>query len=267
MRRRLVSSRAEAAELIASGDVTVGGAPALKASRLVHPAEQLGVISRRRFVSRGGHKLEAALATFGVDPAGKVVLDVGASTGGFTDCLLSHQAQRVVAIDVGRAQLHERLRANPKVTCLERTDVRGFVALASDHGAPYELVCADLSFISLRSVADALLELTRPDGELIVLVKPQFEVGRTEASKTRGVISDPKLWLAALESASASLEDGGAAMMGVMVSPLRGSDGNVEFFLHARRPAGEAPSGEREAWAKRLWETAQAGAPKQDREP
>ena len=191
-----------------------------------------------RYVSRGGEKLAAALTYFGIDVTGARALDAGASTGGFTDCLLQHGASKVVALDVGRGQLHERLRSDHRVTVLEKTNLRTVSLEAL--GGRFDLASADLSFISLRTVADRLVDLVSPGGELIVLVKPQFEVGRREAAKGRGVVRDPELWRRALQEVIAAFERTGAAMMGVMVSPLRGADGNTEFLAHFRFGA---PSG------------------------
>ena len=227
----MVASRGEAQRLIESGRVTVGGSPAAKASRMVHPGEAVLVAGQRpRYVSRGGHKLEAALAGFGIDPSGCRAIDVGASTGGFTDCLLQHGAATVVAIDVGRNQLHERLRAHPRVASLERTDVRGVDRAAV--GGPAEVVVADVSFISLRLIAADLCRLATAD--IVALVKPQFEAGKAEADRGKGVIRDPEVWRRALVEACRAVVDAGAAIMGVMVSPLTGAEGNVEFLLHAR---------------------------------
>ncbi|MCE2511625.1 MAG: TlyA family RNA methyltransferase [Acidimicrobiia bacterium] len=230
VRRGLAGSRSEARRLIEDGRVTVGGAPAAKASRLVDPGEAVVVAADPpRYVSRGGHKLEAALAGFGISAAGCRAIDVGASTGGFTDCLLQHGAAAVVAIDVGRNQLHERLRADPRVASLERTDVRSVTTGAI--GGPAEIVVADVSFISLRLVAADLCRLATAD--IVVLVKPQFEAGRAEADRGRGVIRDPEVWRRALLGVCRAVVGAGAAIMGVMVSPLTGAEGNVEFLLHA----------------------------------
>ena len=237
LRRGMAASRSEAQRLIAQRRVTVSGAPAAKASRLVDPGEPVVVAGDPpRYVSRGGHKLEAALAGFGISAAGCRAIDVGASTGGFTDCLLQHGAAAVVAIDVGRNQLHERLRADPRVTSLERTDVRSVTTGAV--GGPAEIVVADVSFISLRLVAADLCRLATAD--IVVLVKPQFEAGRAEADRGRGVIRDPEVWRRALLGVCRAVVGAGAAIMGVMVSPLTGAEGNVEFLLHAdaRRDVG-----------------------------
>ena len=235
MRRGLVDSRTAAARLIEAGQVRVSGAPAEKPSRLVAPDEPLHVIGPpARYVGRGGEKLRAALDTFGIAVSGRTALDAGASTGGFTDCLLQAGADRVVAVDVGRAQLHERLRADPRVEVRERTDIRSVPAT----GERYPLVVADLSFISIRSVSSSLVALAEPASDIVLLVKPQFEAGRVEASRGRGVIRDPEVWARTLDGAINAMEDAGAANMGVMVSPLRGADGNVEFLAWFRPDAG-----------------------------
>lgn len=193
----------------------------------------------RRFVGRGGEKLDAALRAFSIDVAGRAGLDVGASTGGFTDCLLQRGAASVVALDVGRGQLHERLRGDGRVEVRERTDIRSFAGAgpapeATSRSRTFSIVVADLSFISLRTVAATLVRSVGPGGDLVVLVKPQFEVGRVEASRGRGVVRDPVLHAGALLVVGSALEAAGAAMMGAMVSPLRGADGNVELFVHLR---------------------------------
>ena len=230
VRRGVARSRNEALRLIEERRVTVGGSPAAKASRLVAAAEAVVVAGDRpRYVSRGGQKLEAALAGFGIGAAGVRAIDVGASTGGFTDCLLAHGAVAVASIDVGRNQLHERLRADPRVASFERTDVRDVDMAAI--GAPAPLVVADLSFISLRLVAPDLVRLATAD--IVALVKPQFEAGRAEADRARGVIRDPVLWRRALQDVCRAVVGAGAAILGVMVSPVTGAEGNVEFLLHA----------------------------------
>lgn len=188
----------------------------------------------RRFVSRGGEKLDAALVHFDVDVAGRSALDAGASTGGFTDCLLQRSAASVIAVDVGYGQIHERIRKDPRVTVLERTNVRSLRLVD-----PVGVVVGDLSFISLRTVAPALLgENALPGADVVLLVKPQFEAGRVEASKGRGVVRDPSVWRRVLEETISALRAEGAATMGVMVSPLKGADGNVEFLVHLRAHSG-----------------------------
>jgi 23S rRNA (cytidine1920-2'-O)/16S rRNA (cytidine1409-2'-O)-methyltransferase len=238
VRRGLARSRQQAHDDIAAGRVTVAGAPAAKPSRLVAPDEALVVHGPPpRFVSRGGEKLDAALDRFGVDVASRRALDAGASTGGFTDCVLQRGAAAVVAVDVGYGQLHERLRADERVEERERTNIRDLTP--GDLGPAFDLVVGDLSFISLRTVLPALLALSAPTADLVLLVKPQFEAGRQEAARGRGVITEPSIWRRVLDEVAGALDAGGAAIMGAMVSPLTGADGNVEFLVHAR--TGTAP--------------------------
>lgn len=233
----MAESRTGAQRLIHDRRVRVGGSVADKPSRLVDPAEAVVLVGDpSRYVSRGGHKLEAALAGFGIDPEGLRAIDAGASTGGFTDCLLQHAVAAVSAIDVGRNQLHERLRADPRVASFERTDVRGVDLTAI--GGPAPLVVVDLSFISLRRVAVDLCRLATAD--IVMLVKPQFEAGRAEVGRGRGVIRDPEVWRRTLLSVCAVIVGAGAAIMGVMVSPLTGAQGNVEFLLHGDVSTGAA---------------------------
>jgi 23S rRNA (cytidine1920-2'-O)/16S rRNA (cytidine1409-2'-O)-methyltransferase len=234
VRRGLVSSRDRAQAEISAGRVMVRGIPATKAARLVGAEDPVALQGPApRFVSRGGDKLDAALDRFGIDVAGRVALDAGASTGGFTDCLLQRGAAHVVAVDVGRGQLDLRLREDPRVTVRERTNVR-HLTLADLGGdiRPFDLLVADLAFISLRTVASALLGLAAPGADLVLLVKPQFEAGRVEAGRERGVIRDPAVWTDTLTAVLAAYAERGAAIMGLMVSPLRGAEGNVEFLAH-----------------------------------
>jgi len=237
----LVANRQQAAAAVTDGRVLVGGAPAAKAARLVAPGDPIVLQGPKpRFVSRGGEKLEAALDHFNIDVAGRHALDAGASTGGFTDCLLQRGAASVLAVDVGRGQLHQRLLNDPRVRNLERVNIRYLTADEAGRG-PFDLVVADLSFISLRTVAEALLErLAAPGADVVVLIKPQFEAGRPQVSAGRGVIRDPEVWAGVLETVCGALVAHRAAMMGVMVSPLTGADGNVEFLAHlqAHQPAG-----------------------------
>jgi 23S rRNA (cytidine1920-2'-O)/16S rRNA (cytidine1409-2'-O)-methyltransferase len=186
-------------------------------------------------VGRGGEKLDAALERFRVPVVGRRAYDLGASTGGFTDCLLQRGAASVVALDVGYGQLHERLRHDPRVEVHERTNVRD--VRPGDLGAPAEVIVADLSFISLRTVLPGALGLAVPEADAVLLVKPQFEAGREEAARGRGVITDPEVWRRVLDEVASALTGLGAAIMGAMASPLTGADGNVEFLLHARTQA------------------------------
>ena len=221
--RGLAESRAQAQALVLAGLVPGHDKPGTQ----VDEATPLEVTSPPPYVSRGGEKLAHALDALGVDPAGRHALDVGASTGGFTDVLLQRGAARVIALDVGYGQLHPRLRADPRVTVLERTNARGLREL------PYapDLVVADLSFISLRKALPPALALAREGWEAVVLVKPQFEAGRAEVGRG-GVVRDPETHARVLrETAEAALE-WEAKTRGVVDSGLPGPKGNREFFLH-----------------------------------
>ncbi len=235
-RRGLVASRTEAQQLIDERRVLVAGTLAQKAARQVAPDEPLEVLGPpARFVGRGGHKLEHALETFGIDVAGLRVLDAGASTGGFTDCLLQRGAREVVAVDVGHGQLHERLVGHPAVVNLERTNVRTLDV--ETIGGPVDAVVADLSFISLRLVVGAFVRVCEPGGPMVLLVKPQFEAGRAEVSRGRGVIDDPAVWARVRDEITAALAAAACEVRGWTDSPLLGADGNREFLVHASAPA------------------------------
>lgn len=241
VRRGLAADVDSASELIAAGLVLVGGAPALSSQRLTDDGEPVRFVADRRFVGRGGDKLRHALDDWAFDVEGIRALDVGSSTGGFTDCLLQNGAAAVVAVDVGTHQLHERLRNDPRVTVLEQTDIRSL-----DHeavAAPFPMVTVDVSFISVCSIIESLAALTAPDGDLVVLVKPQFEVARSDASRGRGVIRDPRLWRSALGAVERSAEDRGLRVVGATVSAVRGAQGNTEFFVRFRHDgSSEVPA-------------------------
>ena len=235
MRRELVTSRTEAQQLIDANRVTVNGAVADKAARQVAPGDQLVVIGPpAKFVGRGAFKLDHALDAFSIDVAGRRALDAGASTGGFTDCLLQRGAAHVVAVDVGHGQLHERLRGDDRVTNLERTNVRHLDV--DTIGGPVDLVVGDLSFISLRLVIAPLVSVCQPGADMVLLVKPQFEAGRSEVSKGRGVINDPEVWGRVRGEVSDAFEANGCAVVGWTESPITGADGNHEFLIHAITP-------------------------------
>jgi 23S rRNA (cytidine1920-2'-O)/16S rRNA (cytidine1409-2'-O)-methyltransferase len=251
VRRGLTGTRAEARAAIAAGSVLVAGAPAEKAARLVAADEAVVLLGPPSpYVSRGGQKLAAALARFAVPVERRRALDVGASTGGFTDCLLQHGATRIYAVDVGHGQLDPSLRADDRVCVLERVNARTLdlpTLRRVDPGfEPCPLAVTDVSFISLRAVVPALAgEVAAPGADLVLLVKPQFEVGRAAASRGKGVVRDPVLWRDALEGVASALVAAGTGIMDAMVSPLTGAAGNVEFLVHARkgdagRDAGEA---------------------------
>jgi 23S rRNA (cytidine1920-2'-O)/16S rRNA (cytidine1409-2'-O)-methyltransferase len=230
--------------------VVVAGSPADKPARLVAPSEPILLLAAPSpFVSRGGLKLAAALARFAVVVDGRCALDLGASTGGFTDCLLQAGAVHVYAVDVGHGQLHPRLRADPRVTVLERVNARtltpGVLRGADPAFEPVPLLTADLSFISLRAVVPTL---TGPagtaDADLVVLVKPQFEAGRATVARGKGVVRDPGVWLDTLVAVTSALREAGTGIMGAMASPLTGPAGNVEFLVHARKGAAGCPGEE-----------------------
>jgi 23S rRNA (cytidine1920-2'-O)/16S rRNA (cytidine1409-2'-O)-methyltransferase len=238
--RGLAASRAEASALVEAGRVLVGGAVASKLSRQVAASEVVAVAGPLpRFASRGGEKLDAALERFELDVTGKEALDIGASTGGFTDCLLQRGASRVVALDVGHGQLLQRLRADPRVEVVERANAR-YLSPADLGGRLFEVVVADLSFISLLKVVPALLGMAKGGADLVVLVKPQFEAGKPIVSKGKGVVRDPQVWAVVLCAVAGAFQAGGACVAGGMVSPLRGAQGNVEFFLHLQMRTGDA---------------------------
>jgi 23S rRNA (cytidine1920-2'-O)/16S rRNA (cytidine1409-2'-O)-methyltransferase len=235
VRRKLAPSRSQAQELISQMKVTVSGAVAANAARQVHAGEPIEIIGPPPpFVSRGGEKLQGAIDRFGLDVAGRRCLDVGASTGGFTDCMLQHGAASVVALDVGHGQLHERIRRDERVDVRERTNIR-HVTLADFDDQRFDLISIDISFISLRVVAPVIFGvLAAPGCDVVALVKPQFEAGRAEVSKGRGVIRSPEIWGRVLEDVVSATDALGAATMGVMVSPLLGAEGNVEFLAWFR---------------------------------
>lgn len=242
--RGLVADLDAARELIAAGRVLVAGAPATTASRAIAGNEAVSLLDPPRFVGRGGEKLDAALEGFGIDVTGALALDVGSSTGGFTDCLIQRGALRVVAVDVGTHQLHERLRHDSRVTSLEQTNVRdlGAAQVEVTLGGPPSVVTVDLSFTSVMPHASHLVDLSAPGATVLVLVKPQFEVDHAVASRGKGVVTDPGAWLAVLERAASTFERSGAGIIGLMASSLKGASGNVEFFVHARH--GAAPVGQ-----------------------
>lgn len=239
VRRGVVPSREAARRAIVAGQVLVDGSFADKPARMVDGAQSITLAGPPpQFVGRGGEKLAGALEAFGIDPDGLRCLDAGSSTGGFTDCLLQHGADWVLAVDVGTNQLHEKLRADPRVEVRERTDVRS-LTMADVGGEPVDLVVGDLSFISLRLVLPAITPLVSDHGAMVLLVKPQFEAGKDEASRGRGVITDPAIWRRTLGEVVRAATDLGIGLAGVVPSPITGSAGNVEFvaWLRPGRPS------------------------------
>jgi 23S rRNA (cytidine1920-2'-O)/16S rRNA (cytidine1409-2'-O)-methyltransferase len=238
VREGLAPSRAQAQALILAGRVLVDDTPAEKAGRSVVPAAHVRLRGEiRRFVSRGGEKLAGALADLGVDPTGQVCLDLGASTGGFVDCLLQHGAASVVAVDVGYGQLASSLRSDPRVRVLERTNARHLTAESLPEGESIELVTMDVSFISAVLLLPRLPELV-PRAEWLILVKPQFEVGRGRVGKG-GVVRDDADRAAAVAGVADAAEDLGYLPRGQAESRLPGPKGNREVFLHLVRSAGK----------------------------
>ena len=234
VRRGLVSSREEAQRVIDLRRVQVDGAPVRKPSTLVRPDQRLVVGGPPpRFVSRGGEKLQGALDRFALDMTGLRVLDAGISTGGFSDCVLQAGAAEVVGFDVGYGQLAERLRRDPRVELHERTNVRE-LTLDDLDGRPADLLVADLSFISLTTVLPVLLPLVRDDGAAVVLVKPQFEVGRARVG-SGGIVRDADARRDALLKVADAAARIGWPFVDVMPSPITGSAGNVEFLAHLRQ--------------------------------
>lgn len=228
--RGLVASRQQAQAMVIAGEVLVDEQKADKPSRLIAPDVSIRLLRQRpRFVSRGGEKLAAALSHFGVDVTGAVCLDIGASTGGFTDCLLQHGATRVHAIDVGTNQLHWDLRNDQRVHVLERCNARHLTE--ADLGERVSFACCDVSFISVTKILPRFKELLIPGSAAIVLAKPQFEVGKGEVGKG-GIVRDHEKHMAVVASVRGAMLDSGFERVDWMESPLLGASGNREFLLH-----------------------------------
>lgn len=231
--RGLFDSRARARAAIEAGLVTADGAPVAKPAQLLARNARIEAAAPHPYVSRGGVKLAAALDAFAIDPRGLACLDVGASTGGFSDCLLQRGAAHVVAVDTGRGQLHERMRGDPRVTAHEGCDIRHF---QPDAALPFpQLAVIDVSFISARLVLPAVARLLGPDALLVALVKPQFEVGRSRVGKG-GVVKDEEARAAAAWDVRETLVSLGFTILGMIDSPIAGGDGNAEYLIGARRP-------------------------------
>ncbi|HVS52169.1 MAG TPA: TlyA family RNA methyltransferase [Opitutaceae bacterium] len=239
--RGLAASRAQAKALIMSGRVLRGTERLDKPGKEFADDIELTLEQPPRFVSRGGEKLQAALERFALDLRGAHVLDVGASTGGFTDCALQAGAADVVCVDVGRAQLHAKLRADPRVTNLEKLNAR-FLSAADLPRAEFDAIVMDVSFISLTAVLPAVWTLLGGGGTLVALVKPQFEAGKAEVDKGRGVIRDAAVQEAALARVRDFALGGlpGATLIGTMDSPITGADGNREFLLGLKKDSAAA---------------------------
>lgn len=232
---RIARSRTQAAELIDRGEVRVNGKAASKASLRITSGDELEVTATERYVSRAAHKLVAGLDEFHIDPAGLIALDLGASTGGFSQVLVERGAAFVQAIDVGHGQLAPELATEPRIRLVEGCNARDLdpVGLARDTGIvePPALVVADLSFISLRLIFPAIARCAAPDAQLVLLIKPQFEVGRVRD----GVVTNPDQWAEALQIAIAAAAESGFAVQGLAPSPITGGHGNREFLAHFAR--------------------------------
>jgi len=233
--RGLAETRERARRLIMAGRARVGTETLVKPATLLDASAEIELIEPQRYVSRGGEKLEGALSAFEIDVTGLRCLDLGASTGGFTDCLLQHGATSVLAVDVGRAQLHQRLRDDPRVTLMEGTNARDLPELP-----PLDFFVADLSFISLRKVLPSAARRLSPATPGVVLLKPQFEAGPADVPRG-GVIRDPAVHARVLQEFLEWAAASGWQVLASIESPLRGGDGNLEFLIHLRTPGGNGP--------------------------
>ena len=231
-------SREKAQRAILAGQVTVAGQIADKPGTKVSPQSEILITGRDRYVGRGGHKLEGAISGFGIDPTGLSCLDLGSSTGGFTDCLLQHWAAHVTAVDVGRGQLAWSLRQDPRVEVREGINARYLIS--SDFDRRFDLIVGDLSFISLTKILPAAFELLNQNGSMIVLIKPQFELSRADIGKG-GIVRDTEARLRAVESIRSWVLGTGHRFDRVMESPLPGTSGNIEFLALLKRGDSTSP--------------------------
>ena len=222
------ASRERARAAILAGDVRIGDQPVTKAGQQVEEGTVFEVTPRQQYVSRGGLKLAGALDTFGIQPAGLRVIDVGASTGGFTDCVLQRGAASVTAVDVGYGQLAWSLRTDPRVTVLERTNIRSVEGPLP--GAPFDMAVIDVSFIALVKVLPHVREQLDESSQVVALVKPQFEAGKGRVGK-HGVVRDPEVHMDVLRAVSVAAAELGWVVRGMTFSPLKGPEGNIEFWI------------------------------------
>jgi len=233
----LVESRNLAQRMVMAGSIRVNGQMVLKPSHMVGDDAVLEVMGKQKYVSRGGEKLEAALTAFNLlDLNSRLCADIGASTGGFTDCLLQHGASAVISVDSGHGDFHWKLRNDPRVSLLEKTNARNLASLPN----PVDLVCVDVSFISLRIFFPVIANwLKEKRGEVITLIKPQFEAGRAEADRGKGVIRDPAIHVKVLSEVLEAAQKNGFGVLGLIASPLEGPKGNREFLSHFQFPGKE----------------------------
>ena len=239
VQRGICATREKARRAVLAGQVRLRGHPAKKPSDLVKPDDEILLTEPERYVSRGGFKLEHGLQHFQIDPRGLTAIDLGASTGGFTDCLLQHGANIIYAVDVGRGQLAWKLRQDPRVVVMEKTNARSLTA--AQFPPPFagaDLVVADCSFISLRKIIPAAVALLRQSGSILALVKPQFEAGKAEADRGAGVITDPAIHARVLRELREFVAAGhGLTWRGETESPLLGPAGNKEFLVLLEKTA------------------------------
>lgn len=233
VKRNLAESREKAKAIIMSGNVFVEGQREDKAGTTFSDEVQIEIKGHTLpYVSRGGLKLEKAVANFDVCLEGKVCTDVGASTGGFTDCMLQNGARKVFAIDVGKGQLAWKLRQDDRVICMEKTNIR--YVTPEDIGEPLDFASVDVSFISLSKVLPAARELLKDGGEMVCLIKPQFEAGREKVGK-KGVVRDPKVHLEVIQTVLQTAMDLGFSILDLEYSPIKGPEGNIEYLVHLKK--------------------------------
>jgi 23S rRNA (cytidine1920-2'-O)/16S rRNA (cytidine1409-2'-O)-methyltransferase len=231
--RGLAASRERAKALIMGGKVLVEGVPVSKAGTMIPPNAPITLKEKDiPYVSRGGLKLEAALKGFSIDFKGKTALDVGASTGGFTDCMLKNGASKVYAVDVGYGQFDAKLREDPRVVLFEKTNIRNLER--EKIGDDIDIATVDVSFISLKTVIPCIMEFLKPGGEIVALIKPQFEVGKADVGKG-GVVRDDNKRLEAVSSVEEKMKSLGLAVVGLMECPVKGPKGNIEHLIYLRR--------------------------------
>jgi 23S rRNA (cytidine1920-2'-O)/16S rRNA (cytidine1409-2'-O)-methyltransferase len=227
--RGLVTSRQQAQAVLMAGDIRVDGALVSKPGAMVHSHASIEVLQRPAYVGRGGDKLAHALEVFGIDPTGLICLDVGASTGGFTDCLLQHGAAKVYAVDVGYGELHYKLRQDERVVVMERTNARELAPLPD----ACDLLVMDVSFIGVEKVLPAVCRSLKPGAELAILVKPQFQAKRDEVGK-KGIVKDVQVHAAVIGRVVDWTSSNGLRLLNLTTSPILGAEGNREFLLHLR---------------------------------
>ncbi|NNG66767.1 TlyA family RNA methyltransferase [Caldanaerobacter subterraneus] len=231
VKRGFFSSREKAKAAIMAGEVYVDGKRAEKAGEMVKEDSKIEIKGNSLpYVSRGGLKLEKALQLFGIDVRGKIALDVGASTGGFTDCLLKHGAQKVYAVDVGYGQLHWSLRNDPRVVVMEKTNIRFLNALPE----MVDIITIDVSFISLEIVVPAADKFLKSEGEIVALIKPQFEAGREKVGK-KGIVRDKDVHKEVLEKIIKLFKNINYGVCGITYSPIKGAEGNIEYLIYGKK--------------------------------